>query len=154
MDKVFLRPTSFASELSFSSSLDLKIKEQGMMIRSRRHKKYIKVTHPNFRTIKPAKGAITNCPKDCPAFTSPKANPTFLGSINLLTEARTTGSPAIPIPSEEIIPSEIERVIGFEDNGIRRHPIIVIKTPSIRVFPMPYLSASIPEKGATTPVTS
>ena len=114
----------------------------------------MKFIHPNLSTIKPATGAITNCPKDCPAFTIPKAIPTLCGSINLFTEAKITGSPAIPIPIEEIIPSEIERVIGFEDNEMRRLPKIVIKTPSINVFPAPHLSAIIPEKGAIAPVTS
>ena len=114
----------------------------------------MQLTHPNFTTIRPARGAITNCPRDCPAFTRPKAIPAILGPSKRFTEAKTTGNPATPKPIEEIIPSYMERVNGFDEKGMSKLPIIVSKTPSVSVSPNPYLSASIPENGAFVPVTS
>ena len=114
----------------------------------------MQLTHPNFTTLRPARGAIANCPRDFPAFTKPKAIPAILGSTNRFTDAKTTGNPAIPKPIEEIIPSDMERVNGFDEKGMSKLPIIVSKTPSVSVLPDPYLSASIPENGAIVSVTS
>ncbi len=72
----------------------------------------------------------------------------------MLTEAKTIGSPAIPTPIEDNMPREIDSVSGFVEIGIKMQPNIVSKTPKVKIFPVPYLSAIIPEKGATAPITS
>ena len=87
--------------------------EQGIIARKVKNKKLMQEIYSNFEIIKPATGAITNCPIDRPASTRPKAIPAILGSTNGFTEAKTTGKLAKPKPIEEITSSFMERFMDL-----------------------------------------